>query len=74
MPANVAATIWRRDRTIVVGGLAILGALAWVYLVHLHVPMTGHRIGVARMEGAMAMPGANGWQGADVLVAFLMWL
>jgi predicted metal-binding membrane protein len=74
VPTTVATASLRRDRAIVVGGLALLGALAWAYLVHLHGPMMGQRIGVASMEGAMAMPGAPAWQGADVLVAFLMWV
>ena len=74
MPAKGAATILRRDRAIVVGGVAVLGALAWVYLVHLQASMTGPHMVGATMDEGMAMPGAYGWQVADVLVAFLMWV
>lgn len=74
MPENGVATLWRRDRAIVVGCLAILGALAWAFLLHLPAPMTGTRVDPVGMDGAMAMPGAHGWQGADILIAFLMWV
>jgi len=74
MPANVAGTVLRRDRAIVVGGLAILAALAWAYLLHLQAPMVGTGIDAMGMDGAMAMSGAHRWQGGDMLVAFLMWV
>ena len=74
MPDYVVATLWRRDRAIVAGCLAILGALAWAFLLRLPAPMTGTRVDPVGMEGAMAMPGAHGWQGADILIAFLMWV
>ncbi len=74
MQANVAASGGRRDQTIVVGGLAILAALAWVYLLHLQAPMTGTGMDAVGMGGAMAMAEAHRWQGGEVLVAFLMWV
>jgi len=58
----------------VVGGLAILAALAWVYLLHLQAPMTGPGIDTMGMGGAMAMAEAHRWQGGEILVAFLMWV
>jgi len=72
--ATGAAPGVRRDRVIVVGGLAILGGLAWAYLLHLHAPMTGTGIDAVGMDGAMAMSGVHRWRGGDILVAFLMWV
>jgi predicted metal-binding membrane protein len=72
--ANGAASGLWRDRGIVVGGLALLGALAWVYLLHLHAPMTGTRMEAMGMGGAMTLPQPQPWQGGDLLVAFLMWV
>ncbi len=74
MRANGATTEFWPDKAIVVGGLALLGALAWAYLVHLHTTMPGTTMESMGMGGAMTLPQAQPWQGGDLLVAFLMWV
>ncbi len=61
----------RRDRYIVLGGLAAITLLAWAYLVYLAQ-------GMSRMEGMedMAMAGANigvGFAPVAIVLMFLMW-
>lgn len=52
----------RRDRMIVVLGLAVMAALAWAYTLHLAAAM-----------GDMAMPHVHPWQAMDFLMMFVMW-
>ena len=51
-----------RDRLIVAGGVVILTALAWIYLIRM-----------ARSMAAMAMPEMNMWATPDLSMLFVMW-
>lgn len=55
----------RRDRTVVVAGLAALTVVAWVYL----VSMTS-RMSVA---DGMAMPPMQSWRAVEIVLLFVMW-
>lgn len=60
--------VLKRDRVIVVTGLAAVTALAWVYVLQFTSRMTGMDI---RME--MSMPTMRAWRSGDILLTFLMW-
>ncbi len=51
-----------RDSLVVITGLVLISALAWVYTIH-HA---------AALDG-MAMPQVRPWEAADFLMMFLMW-
>ncbi len=74
MRANGAATEFWRDRAIVLGGLVLLAALAWVYLLHFQAPMPATTMESMGMGGAKPLPQAKPWQGSELLVAFPMWV
>jgi predicted metal-binding membrane protein len=74
MGGKVAVTGSQRDSAIVLGGLALLGVLAWVYLLHLQAPMARSGVDAMGMDRAMAMVEGHRWQGGDLLVVFLMWV
>jgi predicted metal-binding membrane protein len=72
----------RRDRAIVLGALAVLILLAWIYLA-----WSAHPIGGAEPGGRHAMEdmaggaagqhpgsGPGAWPGTDILLLFLMWI
>ena len=56
----------KRDRAIVAGGLALIAALAWLYLLRLAGAMS-------EMDMHMGMPEMHPWSVADGLLLFLMW-
>jgi predicted metal-binding membrane protein len=58
----------RRDRVLVVWGIAIVSALAWAYMVFLAQGMGGAHTGPS-----MAMPHAATWGLADFALTFAMW-
>lgn len=70
MSPQVAETVLKRDRVIVMAGLAAVTALAWLYVVQLASSMTG--IGINNME--MSMPTTRPWRSEDILFTFLMWV
>ncbi len=59
-------SILKRDRTIVLAGLAGIVMLSWAYVVYLAWQMEG-------MDPGMAMPRIQSWSVADFLFMFLMW-
>ena len=59
-------SILKRDRTIVLAGLAGIVVLSWAYVVYLAWQMEG-------MDPGMAMPQIQSWSGTDFLLMFLMW-
>ncbi|PYV12351.1 MAG: hypothetical protein DMG23_01410 [Acidobacteria bacterium] len=61
----------KRDRAVVVGGLAGITLLAWFYLVHLHRAMA-MPMDMMNMPG-MAMPMMQDWRASDFLLTFVMW-
>jgi len=68
MSNEVAETILRRDRAIVLSGLAVIAALAWVYTSYLAHDMHNMDMG---ME--MAMPRMQVWGVVDFALMFVMW-
>ncbi|MCZ6843816.1 MAG: DUF2182 domain-containing protein [SAR324 cluster bacterium] len=60
--------ILKRDRLVVLAGLAGVTVLAWVYLFVLAADMSGMNMG-----GAMTSMQVKPWSGLDFLLMFLMW-
>ena len=69
MAAKVAQPALRRDRVVVLAGLAALSVLAWVYVFRIASDMTS----MAASTLAMAMPNTQAWQSGDLLFNFTMW-
>ncbi len=59
-------SILKRDRTIVLAGLAGIVMLSWAYVVYLAWQMEG-------MDPGIAMPQIQSWNVTDFLFMFLMW-
>jgi predicted metal-binding membrane protein len=59
--------VLKRDRVIVLGGLASVSLLAWAYTAHL----AHHMI---HMNMDMAMPHMQMWGGWDLILLFVMWV
>jgi predicted metal-binding membrane protein len=66
--ASTLEAVLKRDRTIVLAGVAGLSALAWAYLLALAWRMP-HR----EMAMAMAMPHMQAWEATEVLLTWVMW-
>ena len=69
----------QRDRAIVAVALAVVVALAWIYVLHLAagmdmggMDMTGFRMISTGLEMAMA-PAQMPWSGTEFVLAFAMW-
>jgi predicted metal-binding membrane protein len=60
------ASILRRDRVLVLASLAVIAALAWVYIAHLASGMSG-------MSTAMVMPRAQPWSWPEIFSLAVMW-
>ncbi|MBI3361778.1 MAG: DUF2182 domain-containing protein [Chloroflexi bacterium] len=61
--------VLKRDRRIVLSGLAGVSALAWIYLVYLSRRMANMDMGTAP-----AMPQTQAWQSLDLAVTLAMWV
>ena len=68
MSIGIAEAVLKRDRTVVIVGLASIIALAWAYMVYLAWTMSNMDMG---ME--MAMPNMQVWGITDFLFMFIMW-
>jgi predicted metal-binding membrane protein len=68
MWSEVADTALRRDRIIVLSGLAAITALSWVYVLSLTSDMRHMEMGAE-----MAMPRMHAWGVADFALTFSMW-
>jgi predicted metal-binding membrane protein len=66
---KVAETVLKRDRIVVIAGLAAVTALAWVYVLQFASCMTGMNIN--NME--MSKPITRAWRSGDFLLTFMMW-
>ena len=66
MPAGLAGVVLKRDRIIVLCGLAALVALSWAYISYLARDMRN-------MDMEMAMPQTQAWGVADFALMFVMW-
>lgn len=64
----------RRDRTVVVAGLAVVALLAWAYLFSMPGPMDGaDGMRAMSMAPKMAMPQMQGWGAVELLLLLVMW-
>lgn len=71
--AGTVERVLRRDRRLVVAGLAGIAVLAWIYTAYLATDMAGMEAG-ASMSGADTMiPQMHPWGIVDLLLTFLMW-
>ena len=68
LSTGVAETVLRRDRAVVLGGLAVIAALAWAYVSYLTADT-----GKTDMGMEMAMPRMQAWGVADSTLTFVMW-
>ncbi len=68
MISEVAETVLRRDRIVVLSGLAAITALSWVYVLSLTSDMRNMEMGAE-----MAMPRMQAWGVADFALTFSMW-
>lgn len=66
MSAGLAGAVLKRDRIIVLCGLAALVALSWAYISYLAQDMRN-------MDMEMAMPQTQVWSVADFTLMFVMW-
>jgi predicted metal-binding membrane protein len=71
LPSRGEARSSRRARALIAGCIALITALAWVYLVHLNRRMTSPIEGdpMAAMGMVMNQP----WGAGDLLLTFVMW-
>ena len=85
MPEGIAEALLKRDRIIVLAGLAIIIVLAWVYTIYLAHDMgemdmgmgMGMRMGMDMpmdMNMKMSMPNMHTWGFLDFLLLFIMWV
>ena len=68
MLSEVAENVLRRDRIIVLSGLAAITALSWVYVLSVASDMRNMEMGAE-----MAMPRMQAWGVADFALTFSMW-
>ncbi len=68
MLSEVPENVSRRDRIIVLGGLAAITALSWIYVSSLASEMRNMEMGAE-----MAMPQMQAWGVADFVLTFGMW-
>ena len=69
MPIEVAETVLRRDRIVVLSGLALITALAWAYVSSLASDMQN-----VEMTPEMAMPQMQeAWEATNFALTFVMW-
>jgi predicted metal-binding membrane protein len=68
MSSEVADTVLRRDRSMVLSGLALIVALSWAYVASLASDMQN-----MDMVTEMAMPRMHPWDVADFALTFVMW-
>jgi predicted metal-binding membrane protein len=68
MLSEVPENVLRRDRAIVLGGLALITALSWAYVLSLTSDIQNMEMGAE-----MAMPRMQAWGVADFTLTFGMW-
>lgn len=62
----------RRDASLILISIALITALAWLYLIHLDRQMVS-ALAENQMMAAMGMPMDKPWSAADLLFTFAMW-
>jgi predicted metal-binding membrane protein len=60
--------VFRRDRAIVVSGIAVMSVLAWAYMVYMAWTMQRINMGLE-----MSMPHMHSWGAVDFFLTFVMW-
>jgi predicted metal-binding membrane protein len=60
--------VFKRDRTIVISGIAGVSVLAWVYMFYLASGIKNMDMGIT-----MVMPQTQSWGAMDFLLTFIMW-
>ena len=77
MLLKIAEAVLKRDRAIVVAGLATIIVLAWAYVVYLSSNMIGMVMngssGIDIHPAQMSMPNTHAWGSGDIIFTFLMW-
>lgn len=77
MLTNVAEAVLKRERIIVIVGLAAITVIAWVYIVHLASGMRGmemsSNVGMSVGNMEMSMPNTQSWRSGDIILTFIMW-
>jgi predicted metal-binding membrane protein len=79
MPARTLEAVLKRDRIVVLCGLVLVSALAWVYLIHEASGMNSMNTMDANMPMnmdmgmEMAMPQMQTWRTLDLFLIFTMW-
>lgn len=74
MSVAIAEALLKRDRTVVIVGLASVVTLAWAYMFYLDWQMRSMSMDVGMvMKMEMAMPKMQTWGMADFLLTFIMW-
>ena len=74
MPSTPLESLLKRDRAIVLAGLAGLTLLAWAYLLYEARAMSGMAGGMGLNVGReMAMPQRQSWGLLDLFLLFVMW-
>ena len=71
MWSEVHEVVLRRDRIVVLSGLAAITALSWVYVVSLASDMQSMNMG--DMGTQMTLPRMHAWGTADFALTFGMW-
>jgi predicted metal-binding membrane protein len=72
-PTRLEAVL-RRDRAVILAGIATVTLAAWAYLVHLAREMgTMDRTGAMGMAPDMVMPHLQSWDAVELLLLFVMW-
>jgi len=69
---SALAMLPRRDAILILVSIALITALAWLYLVHLNRQM-GPTMAQDQMMAAMGMPIDRLWTLADLFFSFVMW-
>lgn len=69
MLTKAAETVLKRDRIIVMAGLAAVTVLAWLYVLQFAASMAG--MDSNNME--MSMPTTQAWGSGDIFLTFTMW-
>src|SRR5262249_48642308 len=67
----------KRDRLIVIAGLAAVTALTWGYMLYLASSMTGvemsRNVGMDMNTTEMSVPNLQAWQSGTFILTFMMW-
>lgn len=76
MPADSGRLekLLRRDRAVVIAGIAAVTLLAWAYLFSVAGGMAGSAdVGAPGLTSGLVMPRVQSWGGVDLLLLFVMW-